>query len=288
MTGWVAEAMEVVKLVRGVMEKRWRKVWDLDAKVLPLSELVNLDFDKDTALKLPSFRKHLAWIKSGSAGAADPMGPGDITRFNPLPHCKLPSLDDVPFDATMDRSELLEFEAWVEFALPAWLDLQLCIPVDVGTCESVFRLQTLIRKYRIRAIKTYDGTPEALSVMYLVLMELWVAMDKIAGNAIPLLLDYDPGFPPDMLHLLLLQQKEDMERLQIVEEYLSRRRALAWGKYSSAFGGFGGKNSFAVRFYKTSAQHQKLKSDILTKAAEQKAEKLQEYEKERERHQALA
>jgi hypothetical protein len=86
-------------------------------------------------------------------------------------------------------------------------------------------------------------------------MELWVAMDKIAGNAIPLLLDYDPGFPLDMLHPLLLERKRDMERLVALETYVSHRRKQAAGRYLAAFGGFRLDQSFAFRFFQTSAQH---------------------------------
>lgn len=292
-TGWVKEVRAAVERAQKVIERRWKTVRDNNSKVLPLEKLANLSFEKDTALKLPSFRKHLAWIKSRSAGAADPMGPGDTTHFRPLPHSELPRLDAALIDSVMDRSELLEFEAWVESALPAWIDAQFRLPLG-DACGSKFavlaveKLQTVIQVYRKRAVKIYNGIPDALSTMYLILIELWVAMDKIAGNAIPLLLDYDPGFPLDMLHPLLLERKKDMERLVALETYVSHRRKQAAGQYLTAFGGFGLDQSFAVRFFQTSDQHQRLKDEIEAWAKEMKTKKLQQYEDMRAQHEALA
>ncbi len=48
-----------------------------------------------------------------------------------------------------------------------------------------------------------------------------MAIDKIAGNAIALLLDYDLGFPLDILYPLLFNRKRDIERLVALETYIS-------------------------------------------------------------------
>lgn len=50
--------------------------------------------------------------------------------------------------------------------------------------------------------------------MFLNIMNPWVALDKIAGAAVPLLLEYDPGFTPDFLHTILLPTKVQMAQLQ--------------------------------------------------------------------------
>jgi hypothetical protein len=80
-------------------------------------------------------------------------------------------------------------------------------------------------------------------------------VDKLAGGEIPLLLDYDPGFPPDAFHLLLLDRKEVMRRLHATEYYLSSRRVRAPNSYPSAFISFGCDDSFAVRFFRTLEEH---------------------------------
>ncbi|KAH6619158.1 hypothetical protein B0J18DRAFT_481466 [Chaetomium sp. MPI-SDFR-AT-0129] len=215
-TGWVKEVRTAVERAQKEME------------ALPLEKLANLSFEKDTALQLPSFCKHLAWIKS---------------RFSSLKH-------------------------------------GLSLRSPLGSKPNFVSLSA--------TLMAYNGIPNALSTMYLILMELWVAMDKIAGNAIPLLLDYDPGFPLDILHPLLLNRKKDMERLVALETYVSHRRIQAPGQYPSAFGGFGLDQSFAVRFFQTSTQHQRLKCEILAWAEEMKTERLRQYEDKRAQHEALA
>ncbi|KAK3374532.1 hypothetical protein B0T24DRAFT_577590 [Lasiosphaeria ovina] len=146
----------------------------------------------------------------------------------------------------------------------------------------------LMEAYYMRASAAYGGIPGALSIMYMVIVELWITMDKIAGREIPLLLDYDPGFPSDAFHSLLLEREEEMRRLHAVENYLSFRRARAPNSYRSAFAGFGCDDSFAVRFYHTSVEHHRLRREIEDWGAETKAEKLEEYEKMRAKYNSLA
>ncbi|KAK4182801.1 hypothetical protein QBC35DRAFT_395228 [Podospora australis] len=123
----------------------------------------------------------------------------------------------------------------------------------------------------------YSGNPEALSLMCLNIMDLWVAMDKVAGKAISLLLDYDPGFTSDFLCPLILSTQSQMARLHAIEFYLSRRRRAANNGYPRAFAEFGGQESFAVRYFDSSVEHQNLLDRILTESASTAALKLQEY-----------
>ncbi|GAB1314706.1 hypothetical protein MFIFM68171_04916 [Madurella fahalii] len=264
-----------------------------DTKILPLGGLANLSFRQDTDLKLKNLTQHLSWIRSRSAGSRDPMGLGDTIRFDQLSRSTLPALSsDGPQNSTMQFSQLLELEAWVELALPAWLDRQLgldAINTSRVSAEAALRqLQGLINAYYKQACAAYEGMPDALSVMYLVIMELWMAVDRIVGSAIPLLLDYEPGFPRDTFNPLLLERKEDMSRLKHLQDYLSRRERRATSPYPSAFSGFGQEGSFAVRFYQSSPQHQDLRETIESWAERMKAEKLREYLEMKAKHHSLA
>jgi hypothetical protein len=291
-TPWLQDVRRILMESKAVLNKRWKRVQHKDTKVLPLGELSMLSFSEDSELKLQSLRQHLSWITSRSASNRDPMGPGDTTRFDPLSHNELPTLSSSESgDAILDCSRLLDFEAWVESALQAWLDNQLHLvttthPATTDTAMS--NLKALIGAYHKRACAAYDGIPDALSIMYLVIMELWVAMDRIAGKAIPLLLAYDPGFPLDVFHPLLLERKEEMGRLKTVEDYLTRRKNGALGPYSSAFKGFGREGSFAVRFYHTSPEHQRLREKIESWGTKMKAKKLQKYDEMRAKYNTLA
>ncbi|KAK0723613.1 hypothetical protein B0T26DRAFT_811927 [Lasiosphaeria miniovina] len=126
--------------------------------------------------------------------------------------------------------------------------------------------------------KSYQDIPEALSVMFLTIMELWVALDDIAGRAVKLLLNYDPGLTPDLLQPLLLSTKRQMQRLQAVEQYLVCRQQRAGGSYPSAFSNFGDPYSLAVRYVHSSCSHQALLEEITAKAERDKAAKIREYE----------
>jgi len=50
-------------------------------------------------------------------------------------------------------------------------------------------------------------------------------MGKVAGNAVPLLLGYGPGFTADFLHPPGLPWEAQMTRLQAIKLYLSRQKA---------------------------------------------------------------
>ncbi|KAK0643172.1 hypothetical protein B0T16DRAFT_391740 [Cercophora newfieldiana] len=293
-TAWVEDTRAIIRRSQAVLQARWEEAQRRDTKTLRLGDLANLSFRQDTELKLEHLNSHLSWVRSRSVGDRDPMGPGDTTQYDPLPYHLLPVLRSVngPHKHAMQFPILLEFEAWVELGLPIWLGRQLSLDSHLDTHQvtveaSLRQLQNLIKEYRQQALGAYKGIPGGLSVMYLVIMELWIAMDRIAGSAIPLLLDYDPGFSAGMFGSLLLEREEDMRRLKSLEDYLIRRKTSAPSPYPSAFSGFGRKNSFAVRFYQSSAQHQTLRGQIEEWAAKMKEEKLEEYREMKEKYDSL-
>ncbi|GAB1214654.1 hypothetical protein ATERTT37_003818 [Aspergillus terreus] len=67
---------------------------------------------------------------------------------------------------------LIALERWVAEHLGYWMDLHQ--DAD-GTCS---KLAQLMKGYHTAAMDAYDRNPEALSVMLLTLLELWVACDK--------------------------------------------------------------------------------------------------------------
>jgi hypothetical protein len=65
--------------------------------------------------------------------------------------------------------------------------------------------------------------PDQMSIFILNAFELWVAMDKCAITACPLLRDYHPLFPPEAVEVLLLPTVSDMKRLQAVQSHNQER-----------------------------------------------------------------
>ena len=80
-----------------------------------------------------------------------------------------------------------------------------------------------MRQYLVVAREAYQKDAVQLSLMLLLLMELWQALDTSIIAKYPLLAEYDTGFPSNFLHVLLLARLEDMQRLQAIEQYLESR-----------------------------------------------------------------
>jgi hypothetical protein len=60
-------------------------------------------------------------------------------------------------------------------------------------------LAKAMRDYIAQVANAYDEIPEQKSTMLLTLMEMWMSMDECVIKTFPLLKDYNPGFPPNIL-----------------------------------------------------------------------------------------
>ncbi|KAK3293166.1 uncharacterized protein B0H64DRAFT_327170 [Chaetomium fimeti] len=146
-------------------------------------------------------------------------------------------------------------------------------------------------EHDLPASKAYLKNPEALSLMYLNLMDLWVAMDKVAGDAVPLLLEYDPGFKSGPFQSLILPTHRQMARLHDIEAYLSDRgrgvKATRHG-YLPTYAEFGRPESFAVRYFNSSSEHQLLLKRIEDESKQAEAKRIEQYHKLSRKHEDLA
>ncbi|TLS20596.1 uncharacterized protein PpBr36_11313 [Pyricularia pennisetigena] len=165
---------------------------------------------------------------------------------------------------------LADVEAWVAHHLDDWLSDAI---MSEKACSE---LSDLMTTYERIATSIYSKNPEGRSNMVLVLIELWIACDKIATVQIPLLEQYDPCVPAGLFESLLLPFREQMARLNKAEEYLEQRCREANQLLPSVFSSFGDHQSFAVRFYNQSTDHQNLLAEIEAMAAKQRADKIAE------------
>ncbi|KAL4901190.1 hypothetical protein BDW74DRAFT_187846 [Aspergillus multicolor] len=191
-------------------------------------------FEKDTNYSLRDLEK---WIE---AIHNRPI----LLQFQPL---ELPSLADL-MDASMRIYNVSAFEHW------AHLNSQ-------NTCE---HLGKLIQNYHEIASQLYAGNPEARSVMYLTILELWIACDKSAVHIHPLIGDYDPHIPMGVL------------------ERLARAETA-----SNIFRDFGTSFCFSVRFFDNSPEHQALFATIQDQAQRDRAAKKKELDTKHQRYQEL-
>ncbi|KAK4238611.1 hypothetical protein C8A03DRAFT_33363 [Achaetomium macrosporum] len=284
---WLQRTRDIITANHDELQRQWQLV-QKEGITIQESRLKKLCFQGDAALRLRDLNKHLSWIQARSMDIHDTAGPGDETSSSRLVSDDLPTLGRF---TAIDRQAfvLIELESWIESNLSSWVDnrLQLHNNKPVEADEDLSKLQELMTVYRERASGAYTGNPEALSVMYLNIMDLWVALDQIAGKAIPLILEYDPGFTSDFLHTLILPTRTQMARLQAVEFYLSRRRQATRNGYPQAFHRFGEQRSFAVRYFDSSSEHKNLLNEIQAEAKRLEALKLEEYRNKREQYDRL-
>lgn len=156
--------------------------------------------------------------------------------------------------------------------------------VDLDHMVTELRRQMAI--YQSRACKAYKENAEQLSLMILTLIEVWVGLDSLVVRRYPLLVDYDPGFPSDLLHPLKITKLSDMHRLTDIEGYLEGRRKQAVYPLSNVLGELN-KHSFAVRYFDRCEEMQRLSSTIWHANEHAKANKERELIERSSQYEAL-
>ncbi|KAK7942691.1 uncharacterized protein PG986_011804 [Apiospora aurea] len=244
---WLSYCSSVYTGAKDYLEKHWTKTQNSDKRPLPLEKLKTLSFTADSILGIPSFKKYTSEVK---LEAATSSGSGSIQNHICL--------------------TLAYFETWIATNLSSWLENNID---KQNTCQN---LSQMIVSYHSTASDIYRQNPFNLSVMWLSILELWVACDKAATQQVPLLTDYDTEIPTKLLEPLLLPSLPLMKRLHDVESYLQHRQARVQPGYPSIFGKFGHPHSFAVRFYDGSSFHQAIHQEILNAAESDRIAKFAE------------
>ena len=93
--------------------------------------------------------------------------------------------------------------------------------------------------------------PELNSQVCLTVFRVWMYLDQLAATAFPLLLDYRPLFPPDLLDVLQFSRLSDMEHARQIQVYLRVRRQNAACRNRSIFGTID-QGCFGARFVQSS------------------------------------
>jgi hypothetical protein len=166
------------------------------------------------------------------------------------------------------RLILADVESWTSDCLSVWEAANIC---RASSCSDVARL---IQCYGSEAMIAYEDDPEALSLMYLTVLDLWVCLDRIATRHEPILLDYEPGFPPALFDALLLPRKCQLDRLSAAEKYIADRKKVS--EYPTIFTSFNAWTSIAVRYFNRSSALQKLHADIGQEALAAREQKKKE------------
>lgn len=261
---------QVMRKAKRFIEKQWARLQSDDSRALIPTELSSLSFHKDTLLDLPALDGYINAIgaRQNSSSSCNFEPGSNPTLF---PDRKLPDFIGSNGATEFAIQNLEAFESWVALNLRKWLQ---AYKDDLDACG---RLGKLIQSYYSFASQQYSGNPEATSAMLLTVYELSMACDESAVHLYPLLGQYEPGVPSGPLQSLLLPFKDQMKRLRVVEDYLTRRKAHLPSSY--VFHTSHGANSFAVRYFDKSAKHQKLLQDVEARATKRRQEKVAELER---------
>ncbi|VUC34643.1 unnamed protein product [Clonostachys rosea] len=136
-------------------------------------------------------------------------------------------------------AKLVDYEAEIGRHLKtSWKDARLrCIEMSQKLLD-----------YRMVSGDSYRADALLMSRYLLRLFELWVAMDRAATTACPLLKKYHPTFIPAALDVLCSLTMKEMGRLRNVQEYLVERIANHDPEYGSIFDSPNRRSAFPLKF----------------------------------------
>ncbi|KAF9474197.1 hypothetical protein BDN70DRAFT_334295 [Pholiota conissans] len=273
---------DVVLAVQQCLEGRWIKEQRLQSES-PSYVLDNSAIRKDTRLSLINSREYLTRV----------LQP-DTHSDTPAPFC--PShqhrLRDQGLGAVFPDGlskaihadsdiALFDFEFLVRERLSDWVSEHIN---DPSACRF---LGSWLDQYISAAMTQYVGNAEEQSIMLLTVLDLWVALDRIACHQQPLLLSYSPEIPASILDPILVRHFSSLGRASAIQLYLRRRYSGADSNSTPIFSPHITGTTFAVRYFRQSTTLQALKSKIEASASNERAEKNAELEKLNAEHAEL-
>ncbi|KAM3558554.1 hypothetical protein ARSEF4850_004540 [Beauveria asiatica] len=276
---WIKNVQHALNKANGLLNTRWEKIVKLDQGLTATTLPQFLTDATDCSAMHRELDIFLAKVRQTPTqtnnAVADPRS--DIISWGPgkLPNMK--ELGDAESHST-NTFNLIMVETWVEDYLWDFIRAQ---EKDECTCSDI---RFFAMTYFKRARMVYKDRPDHMSIMYLTLLELWIASDISAVARNPLLREYTPFGVEDICwEALILQRKRDVSRLSRAEEYLISRSL----EKMSMIANYGTAGCFASRFALASAPHVALRATIdgdEDKNAKEKATELEQLIKKQKGH----
>ncbi|OAL48858.1 hypothetical protein IQ07DRAFT_681560 [Pyrenochaeta sp. DS3sAY3a] len=274
-------AIMVLKDAHSSMKDKIGRFTNNMDKNIYLAVLASLQPCNDLDVDIPQLDEFIAKIFRRKSQS-------DMSDFHPTSKCQIFSEDELPtnFSGSGEYTYfyLATVEKWVEDHLSPWLQRHIS---DSTTCEQLWQLLKEYFHSANSAYSTVSDIPGSLSIMYLTVMELWIACDKCACKIYPLLHDFGPEVELSSFQSLSLPFKSQLERLFAAEAYLQSRQVNARADAPSLYSDFGRSSSFAVRFFNESYEHQRLRSDIEQHATMRRQQKRDELVQRKQRYHDL-
>lgn len=246
----------VVKRSRELTESRWRSTQIAESPLMPF-QASKLDPLHDTSLTLPHSRDYLLQVLRNEH---EPPSP---SHYRPKESTRLRSSDLTAYahgelSAAIGLHGLLalaDFEAAVRLNIDNWATKNYVSESACGILASCFD------QYLTAAKSYYKLDAVDKSIQILTLMELWMAVDKLACAQHPLLAQYPPEVPSSFLTPLLLRTRAERERSLAMEKYLAARWQHSTRR-TSLFANISGDDHFSVQSFRVSPELQHLKTNI--------------------------
>ncbi|CAL1705829.1 unnamed protein product [Somion occarium] len=218
------------------------------------------------------------------------VSPPVLRAFSPAEHarlrdmCQFSPYSDGGLTSAFDRNQslaLMDFEESVQTHLDRWTS------DNLDNDQAIRILSSCLDQYHQLARLEYNKNPEEESVMILTIMQLWVALDKMATHRCTLLLEFSPEIPPKFLNPLLLRRSSSIRHANIIEQYLHRRHSATKSHRPSIFTDNFTASSFAVSFFKTRSEMASIKAHIESVARKARTAKEKELAKLNDTHARL-
>ncbi|KAF2843898.1 hypothetical protein T440DRAFT_473824, partial [Plenodomus tracheiphilus IPT5] len=278
---YTKSAQTLLDQARSSMVARIDRVTNSAGSCIDMAVLADLQPDNELDIHLPAMNDFVTKI----SGRTRQIG---VSNFRPTSKCLVYPEHELPtsFSGSGEYTYfyLATVERWVEDHLSSWTERHMS---DDTSCE---KLRQLLQEYFHQASSSYSTAsdiPRSLSIMYLTVMELWIACDKCACRMYPLLYDFDPEVELSSFHSLSLPFKSQLGRLSVAEAYLQCRRRDARADAPSLYRDFGFPSSFAVRFFDGSPEHHRSLSDIKQQATVARQEKCCELARKKQQYHDL-
>ncbi|KAH9988207.1 hypothetical protein BJV77DRAFT_964507 [Russula vinacea] len=248
--------------------KRWT-AFQAVGSISPTLQPETLDFAVDAHISLDMSYSYLTkMLRSASHGFSQSrftpsQGPrlNNVLNFSQFTNGRLAQTI-----AKDQRIAIADFELSVDTNLVSW------VATSINNDVAPDVIASCIQQYFAGAKDLYGTSAEDNSIMILTIMDLWVALDTFAIHQCPLLKQYSPEIPSDFLHSLLLHRSSTLKRALNIEEYLCRRYKEALN-VTSIFSNSVTDSCFAVKYFHTSDNLQRLRDEIVTHAQQERAAK---------------
>jgi hypothetical protein len=247
-----------------LLSRRWTA---FQAKGSP-SPTLRLDFDADTHISLTSSSDYLTkMLRSVSHDHSPESFRPNGSRLYIVHDFSQLSNGQLTKAITNDQYiAIADFELSVERNLESW------VAASTNSIHSVDVIASCIQQYYSGAKDLYGVNAEDNSIMMLTIMDLWTALDRLAIQQCPLLKQYSPEIPSEFLHDLLLHRSSDLNRALDIEAYLCGRHRKTI-QPTPIFSNHVVDSCFAVKYFRTSQDLQRLYEEINAHAQQERDSK---------------